>query len=98
VYQETVQLRTNSCTRRNRRAGLIAEEIRSAVEALRFHFRGTPVRVAVSCGLTELPEQDGAGQCFRPRRFGALQRQAQRQEFMRCGRKKPRGSARDLAS
>jgi len=47
-----------------RRAGLIAEEIRSAVEALRFYFRGTPVRVTVSCGLTELPEQDGAGGAF----------------------------------
>ncbi|HZE43917.1 MAG TPA: hypothetical protein VE058_09050 [Steroidobacteraceae bacterium] len=34
------------------------------MEALRFHFRGTPVRVAVSCGLTELPEQDGAGSAF----------------------------------
>jgi diguanylate cyclase len=45
-------------------AMLIANQIRSAVEALRFHFRGTPVRVTVSCGLTELLEQDGAGSAF----------------------------------
>jgi diguanylate cyclase len=45
-------------------AMLIANEIRSAVEGLRFHFRGTPVRVTVSCGLTELLEQDGAGSAF----------------------------------
>jgi diguanylate cyclase len=43
---------------------LIANQIRSAVEALRFHFRGTPVRVTVSCGLTELQPQDGAGSAF----------------------------------
>jgi diguanylate cyclase len=34
------------------------------VEALRFHFRGTPVRVTVSCGLTELLGHDGAGCAF----------------------------------
>jgi diguanylate cyclase len=45
-------------------AMLIANQIRSAVEALRFHFRGTPVRVTISCGLTELQEQDGAGSAF----------------------------------
>lgn len=39
-------------------AMLIANQVRSAVEALRFHFRGTPVRVTVSCGLTELQEGD----------------------------------------
>jgi diguanylate cyclase len=45
-------------------AMLIANQIRSAVEALRFHFRGTPVRVTVSCGLTELQPQDAAGSAF----------------------------------
>jgi diguanylate cyclase len=45
-------------------AMLIANQIRSAVEALRFHFRGTPVRVTISCGLTELQQQDGAGSAF----------------------------------
>ncbi|HXP64446.1 MAG TPA: GGDEF domain-containing protein [Steroidobacteraceae bacterium] len=43
---------------------LIADQVRSAVEALRFHFRGTPVRVTVSCGLTELQENDIAGAAF----------------------------------
>ncbi|HEY2145685.1 MAG TPA: GGDEF domain-containing protein [Steroidobacteraceae bacterium] len=42
----------------------IANQVRSAVEALRFHFRGTPVRVTVSCGLTELAEQDAAEAAF----------------------------------
>jgi diguanylate cyclase len=32
----------------------VANQLRAAVEALRFHFRGAPVRVTVSCGLTEL--------------------------------------------
>lgn len=45
-------------------AMLIANQVRSAVEALRFHFRGTPVRVTVSCGLTELLQNDAAGAAF----------------------------------
>lgn len=45
-------------------AMLIANQVRTAVEALRFHFRGTPVRVTVSCGLTELQETDQAGVAF----------------------------------
>jgi diguanylate cyclase len=43
---------------------LIANQVRTAVEALRFHFRGTPVRVTVSCGLAELKERDGAATVF----------------------------------
>jgi diguanylate cyclase len=46
------------------RALLIANQVRTAVEALRFHFRGTPVRVTVSCGLAELKERDGAATVF----------------------------------
>jgi diguanylate cyclase len=42
----------------------IADELRIAVEALRFHFRGTPIRVTVSCGLTELRAVDAAGAAF----------------------------------
>jgi diguanylate cyclase len=45
-------------------AMLIANQVRTAVEALRFHFRGTPVRVTVSCGLTEVSQQDIAGAAF----------------------------------
>jgi diguanylate cyclase len=45
-------------------AMLIANQVRSAVEALRFHFRGTPVRVTVSCGLTELNKNDAADAAF----------------------------------
>jgi diguanylate cyclase len=52
---------------------LIANQVRSAVEALRFHFRGTPVRVTVSCGLTELKENDVAEAAF-DRADGALYR------------------------
>jgi diguanylate cyclase len=54
-------------------AMLIANQVRSAVEALRFHFRGTPVRVTVSCGLTELKENDAAEPAF-DRADGALYR------------------------
>jgi diguanylate cyclase len=42
----------------------IANELRSSVEALRFHFRGVPVRVTVSCGITELLDADGAESAF----------------------------------
>jgi diguanylate cyclase len=42
----------------------IANELRAAVEALQFHFRGTPVRVTVSCGLTELRPCDAPGAAF----------------------------------
>ncbi len=54
-------------------ATLIANQVRSAVEALRFHFRGTPVRVTVSCGLTELQDNDVAEAAF-DRADGALYR------------------------
>ena len=42
----------------------IANQLRAGVEALRFHFKGTPVRVTVSCGLTELRAGDGTGSAF----------------------------------
>lgn len=42
----------------------IANELRSAVESLRFHFRGTPVRVTVSCGVTDLRNGDSAENAF----------------------------------
>jgi diguanylate cyclase len=42
----------------------IANQVRAAVEALRFHFRGTPVRVTVSCGATELQADDAAEDAF----------------------------------
>jgi len=43
---------------------IIANEVRASVESLRFHFRGLPVRVTVSCGITELQIQDGADSAF----------------------------------
>jgi diguanylate cyclase len=52
------------CDTRPAQGLLIANQIRTAVEALRFHFRGTPVRVTVSCGLAELREQDAADAAF----------------------------------
>jgi diguanylate cyclase len=41
-----------------------AEALREAVESLRFHFRGKPVRVTISCGMTELRAGDDANQVF----------------------------------
>ena len=55
------------------RALHIANELRQGVESLRFHFRGTPVLVTVSCGLTELIPGDAAGAAF-DRADGALYR------------------------
>lgn len=46
------------------RALAIADQLRQAVENLRFHFRGTRVQVTVSCGLTELQPADAAGAAF----------------------------------
>ncbi|HEY2634352.1 MAG TPA: GGDEF domain-containing protein, partial [Steroidobacteraceae bacterium] len=42
----------------------IANQLRAAVEALRFHFRGIPVRVTVSCGITELHPDDASEAAF----------------------------------
>jgi diguanylate cyclase len=42
----------------------VANQVRTAVESLRFHFRGTPVRVTASCGITELHEQDASEAAF----------------------------------
>src|SRR3984957_18124918 len=36
----------------------VANQVRTAVERLRFHFRGTPVLITASCGITELLETD----------------------------------------
>jgi diguanylate cyclase len=41
-----------------------ANQVRSAVERLRFHFRGAPVRVTASCGITELLEDDASDGAF----------------------------------
>jgi diguanylate cyclase len=46
------------------RALAIADQLRASVEALRFHVRGTPVKVTVSCGLTELRATDPVGAAF----------------------------------
>lgn len=43
---------------------LVAEEMRVSVERLRFHFHGSPIRVTVSCGLTELRDGDSADSVF----------------------------------
>jgi diguanylate cyclase len=42
----------------------VANQVRTAVESLRFHFRGTPVRVTASCGITELHEHDASEGAF----------------------------------
>jgi diguanylate cyclase len=42
----------------------VANQVRTAVEGLRFHFRGAPVRVTVSCGITELHQDDAFEEAF----------------------------------
>jgi diguanylate cyclase len=42
----------------------IANQVRTAVEGLRFHFRMTPVRITVSCGITELHQDDAPETVF----------------------------------
>jgi diguanylate cyclase len=51
----------------------VANQVRMAVERLRFHFRGTPVRVTASCGVTELLADDASEAAF-DRADGALYR------------------------
>lgn len=51
----------------------VANQVRTSVEGLRFHFRGAPVRVTVSCGITELHPGDTSEQAF-DRADGALYR------------------------
>jgi diguanylate cyclase len=41
-----------------------ADELRKSVQALKFHFRGTPVHITVSCGMTELKAIDSASAAF----------------------------------
>jgi diguanylate cyclase len=42
----------------------LAEQLRAMIAALGFHFKGTPVPVTASCGLTELREGDSAATAF----------------------------------
>jgi len=42
----------------------MANDLRTAVETLRFHFRGTPIRVTASCGITEIKERETAEIAF----------------------------------
>ncbi|MDE2347823.1 MAG: diguanylate cyclase [Gammaproteobacteria bacterium] len=42
----------------------LAEQMRAAVAALRFHFRGTPVPVTASCGIAEFGAADTAELAF----------------------------------
>jgi diguanylate cyclase len=49
----------------------IADELRVGVAALRFNFQGAPVRVTVSCGLTELRRGESSATAF-DRADGAL--------------------------
>jgi len=46
------------------KAQQIADELRGGVESLRFHFRGTPVRVTASCGYTDLRPGDTPDSAF----------------------------------
>lgn len=41
-----------------------ADDLRKAVSELKFHFRGAPIRVTISCGITELRAGDGADEVF----------------------------------
>jgi diguanylate cyclase len=53
------------------KAKRIADELRVGVAALRFDFQGAPVRVTVSCGLTELRRGESGSTAF-DRADGAL--------------------------
>lgn len=42
----------------------VADEMRAAVAALGFHFRGNPVNITVSCGVTPFQEGDTSDEAF----------------------------------
>ncbi len=42
----------------------IGNKLRLSVAALRFHFRGTPIQVTLSCGITDLRERDSGESSF----------------------------------
>jgi diguanylate cyclase len=42
----------------------VANQVRTAVEGLQFHFRGAPVHVTISCGITELHQNDAREAAF----------------------------------
>jgi diguanylate cyclase len=42
----------------------IADELRETVQMLRLHFRGTPVKVTLSCGMALLQDHDTPGRAF----------------------------------
>jgi diguanylate cyclase len=42
----------------------MANDLRAAVEALPFHFRGKPICVTASCGITEIKERESAESAF----------------------------------
>jgi diguanylate cyclase len=46
------------------RALQIADELRVGVSLLRFHFRGAPVRITASCGITEIRVEDSGNAAF----------------------------------
>ncbi len=60
----------------------VANGLRTAVEALPFRFRGSPVRVTVSCGLAEVRAEDTPAEAF-DRADNALYR-AKREGKNRC--------------
>ncbi len=45
-------------------ASVVAEHIRQSVEACEFHYRGNPVPITISCGLSEFREGDNPEQVF----------------------------------
>jgi diguanylate cyclase len=42
----------------------LAEKVRQAVTEIGFHFRGTPVNVTISCGVTEMRKEDAGDSAF----------------------------------
>lgn len=46
------------------KASVVAEHIRQSVEACEFHYRGNPVPITISCGLSEFREGDSPEQVF----------------------------------
>ena len=45
-------------------ASVVAEHLRKSVEACEFHYRGNPVPITISCGLSEFREGDNPEQVF----------------------------------
>lgn len=66
-------------------ASVVGGRVRAGVEGLRFHLRGMPVRITVSCGITLLRSDDSAEAAYDGADSALIPRQGCRQSHLHRG-------------